>query len=68
MQAADIIHLRVYQYTEHLEYCKEREWENNDFSFTVSIIKDTLIQSGIEKIEKTGINRLNTEKYVRLKN
>lgn len=55
-------------YTEHLEYCNEREWEGHDFAFTVSLKNDTLIQRGIEKIEKAGIDRLNIEKYVRLKN
>jgi hypothetical protein len=55
-------------YTEHLEYCSDREWEGNDFSFTITIKNDTLIQSGIEKVENTGINRLNIEKYARLKN
>ena len=55
-------------YTEHLEYCSDREWEGNDFTFTVSIINDTLIQSGIEKIEGAGVNRLNIEKYIRFKN
>ena len=54
-------------YTEHLEYCSDREWEGNDFKFTISIKNDTLIQSGIEKLEKEGINRLNIERYIRLK-
>jgi hypothetical protein len=54
-------------YTEHLEYCSDRQWENNDFQFTVSIKNDTLIQQGVEKIEGTNINRLNIEKYVRIK-
>ncbi len=54
-------------YTEHLEYCSDREWEGNDFSFTVTVKNDTLIQQGIEKVENAGINRLNIEKYVRLK-
>lgn len=53
-------------YTEHLEYCTDRPWEGNDFKFTLEIKGDTLIQSGIEKIEKEGINRLNIEKYVKL--
>jgi hypothetical protein len=53
-------------YTENLEYCNAREWEGNSFKFTVSIHNDTLIQTGIEKIEKTGINRLNIEKYLRI--
>jgi hypothetical protein len=55
-------------YTEHLEYCTAREWEDHDFSFTISINKDTLIQKGIEKVENAGIDRLNIEKYVRVKN
>lgn len=55
-------------YTEHLEYCSAREWEGNDFTFTVTIQNDTLIQRGIEKIESEGIDRLNIEKYFRVKN
>ncbi len=54
-------------YTEHLEYCNEREWEGNDFTFTITIKNDTLTQSGIEKVENAGVNRLNIEKYARLK-
>ncbi|MEO8822637.1 MAG: hypothetical protein ABI366_03610 [Ginsengibacter sp.] len=60
--------LKDSNYTEHLEYCKEREWEGHDFSFTVTIKNDTLTQSGIEKVDNAGINRLNIEKYIRLKN
>jgi hypothetical protein len=55
------------QYTEQLEYCNAREWEGHDFSFTVTIHNDTLVQRGIEKIESAGIDRLNIEEYVRLK-
>lgn len=54
-------------YTEHLEYCNAREWEGNDFSFTVTITGDTLVQEGLEKIESAGVNRINREKYVRVK-
>jgi hypothetical protein len=54
-------------YTEHLEYCSAREWEGNDFAFTITIKEDTLIQQGIEKIESEGINRMNIEKYVKVK-
>lgn len=54
-------------YTEHLEYCSAREWEGNDFAFTITIVNDTLTQSGIEKVDSAGINRLNIEKYVRIK-
>jgi hypothetical protein len=60
--------LRDSVYTEHLEYCSDRQWEGNDFSFTVTIKNDTLVQTGIEKVENAGINRLNTEKYARVKN
>jgi hypothetical protein len=54
-------------YTEHLEYCSDRAWEKNDFSFVVTIKNDTLIQRGVEKIEEAGVNRLNIEMYVRVK-
>lgn len=54
-------------YTEHLEYCNDRQWEDHDFPFTVSIHNDTLIQKGVEKVENLGVERLNIEKYVRVK-
>ena len=55
-------------YTEHLEYYSAKEWEGHDFPLTVTITGDTLVQSGVEKIESQGINRINTEKYIRVKN
>ncbi|HZY82748.1 MAG TPA: lipocalin family protein [Cyclobacteriaceae bacterium] len=54
-------------YTEHLEYCTDRQWEGHDFAFTIKISNDTLIQRGVEKIESQGIDRLNEEKYVRVR-
>ena len=54
-------------YTEHLEYCNDRQWEGNEFPFTVTIHNDTLLQKGIEKIDSLGVNRMNIEKYVRVK-
>ena len=54
-------------YTEHLAYCNDRQWEGNDFSFIVSINSDTLIQKGMEKIDSLGVNRMNIERYIRLK-
>ncbi|WP_149206484.1 hypothetical protein [Flavobacterium johnsoniae] len=54
-------------YTENLEFFNNRQWENNKFEFTVKIKNDTLIQKGIEKIEKLGVDRIITEKYVREK-
>jgi len=55
------------KYTEHLEYCNAKEWEGHDFSFTVTINNDTLIQTGVEKLAEKGIDRINTEKYIRYK-
>ena len=60
--------LKDSSYTEHLEYCNARQWEGNDFNFTVTIHNDTLTQKGIEKIDSLGVNRLNIEKYIRVKN
>ncbi len=54
-------------YTEHLEYCNDRNWEGHDFTFTVTIQNDTLIQRGVEVVEASGVNRLNIEKYRRVK-
>lgn len=54
-------------YTEKLEYCNAREWEGNEFHFTISIQHDTLVQRGVEKVEAAGVDRINIEKYVRLK-
>ncbi|MBF7090924.1 hypothetical protein IUY40_05155 [Flavobacterium sp. ALJ2] len=54
-------------YTENLEYFNNRDWENSKFDFTVKIKNDTLIQKGVEKIEKLRINRIIIEKYVREK-
>jgi hypothetical protein len=59
--------LKDSSYTEHLEYCNDRQWEGNDFTFTVTINNDTLLQKGIEKIDSLGVNRMNIEKYIRLK-
>lgn len=55
-------------YTEHLEYCSAREWEGNDVSFQIAVKNDTLMQSGVEKVESAGVNRINIEKYIRVKN
>ena len=54
-------------YTEYLQYFNDREWEDRHFSFVVSINKDTLTQSGVEKLEKLGIDRVIVERYVRVK-
>ncbi len=54
-------------YTERLEYYKQKEWEGGEFSFTLTLNNDTLTQMGVEKVESAGVNRVNTEVYVRLK-
>jgi hypothetical protein len=54
-------------YTETLQFCNERGWEGHDFTFTVVIQNDSLTQTGIEKIDSLNINRLNIERYVRVK-
>lgn len=54
-------------YIEHLEYCSARNWEGNDFNFTIHVKDDTLIQSGVEKVESAGVNRINIEKYIKVK-
>jgi hypothetical protein len=59
--------LKGNEYTEHLEYCNDRAWEGHDFTFTLTVSNDTLIQSGVEKIEAEGIERYNIEKYIRIK-
>ncbi|HKZ68280.1 MAG TPA: hypothetical protein VJ111_18055, partial [Chitinophagaceae bacterium] len=55
------------QYTEYLDYCNYREWEGSSFHFKVSVKNDTLIQSGTEKVENAGIDRIIIEKYFRVK-
>lgn len=56
------------KYIEHLEYCSDRAWEGHDFEFTLTVTDDTFIQRGTEKIESEGIDRINIEKYRRVKN
>jgi hypothetical protein len=55
------------QYTEHLDYYHDRNWEGKPFTFTVSFQNDTLIQRGREKVEGEGVDQEIIEKYVREK-
>jgi len=55
------------QYTEHLDFYSDRNWEGKAFQFTVSISNDTLTQRGQEKVEGTGVDREIIERYVREK-
>ena len=55
------------QYTEHLDFYSDRNWEGKPFQFTVSISNDTLTQRGQEKVEGAGVDREIIERYVREK-
>jgi hypothetical protein len=54
-------------YTEHLDYCNFREWEGHTFEFDLKMNGDTLVQTGIEKVEGLGVDRVIAETYVRAK-
>ncbi|HEX5169982.1 MAG TPA: hypothetical protein VFW11_12480 [Cyclobacteriaceae bacterium] len=54
------------QYTEFLIYCSDRQWEGNEFHFTIKVENDTLTQTGVEKVESAGVDRINMEKYVKV--
>ena len=53
------------QYTEHLDFYSDHNWEGKPFTFTVTISHDTLTQRGMEKLEKENIDREIIERYVR---
>lgn len=59
--------LKGEEYTEHLEYYKNKEWEGKTFNFKLAIHQDTLIQKGIEKVEAAGVDRVIIEKYIKVK-
>ncbi|WP_184549939.1 lipocalin family protein [Mucilaginibacter sp. FT3.2] len=54
-------------YTEHLAYCDARDWENRDFKFKVKFSGDTLVQTGIEKIDSLKVDHIIIETYIKLK-
>lgn len=54
------------RYTEHLDFCNYRAWENNTFEFEYRIVGDTLTTTGREKVESLNVDRLNIERYVRI--
>ena len=54
-------------YSEHLAYCNYRDWENRDFQFKLRVQNDSLIQTGIEKIDSLNINQEIVEIYVKKK-
>jgi len=55
------------EYTEFLDFYRDKNWEGKEFNFKVSIKNDTLIQTGVEKVEAAGVDRTITEKYIRIK-
>lgn len=55
------------EYTEFLDFYKDKNWEGKTFNFKVSIKNDTLVQTGVEKVAAAGVDRTITEKYVRVK-
>lgn len=55
------------QYTEFLDYYNDKNWEGKSFVFTIKFKNDTLMQTGVEKVEKAGIDRTITEKYLKIK-
>jgi hypothetical protein len=63
---AGTYHLKGNKYTETLEFTTVNEIRNHQFSFQLEIKGDTLIQSGIEKVEAAKINREIVEKYIKL--
>ncbi|TRX63271.1 hypothetical protein [Carboxylicivirga sp. M1479] len=57
------------EYTENLDFCTAREWENHSFHFKLELRGDTLIQQGVEELEDLGLgdeNLLLIEKYIRV--
>ncbi len=54
------------KYTETLTFTTVEAIKNHQFTFNILIKEDTLIQSGVEKIEAVGINRHIIEKYIKI--
>lgn len=53
------------EYTEHLDFYSDHNWEGKPFTFTISISHDTLTQRGKEKVEKENVDQEIIERYVR---
>jgi len=53
------------EYTEHLDFYSDHNWEGKPFTFIVSISNDTLTQRGKEKVEKENVDQEIIERYVR---
>ncbi|WP_316737428.1 hypothetical protein [Pedobacter aquatilis] len=59
--------LKKDDYVEHLEYYCNKNWEGKTFEFKIILQGDTLIQTGVEQVEKEGIDRIIVEKYIKTK-
>jgi hypothetical protein len=55
-------------YVEYLDYYSDHNWEGKTFNFKIKLSNDTLIQTGVEKVEAAGVDRTITEKYLKVKN
>ncbi len=53
-------------YTESLDYYSDKAWEHHQFAFVVRVTPDSLIQKGVEKVDKLGIDRVIVETYKRV--
>ncbi|WP_430410435.1 hypothetical protein [Kordia sp.] len=59
--------LKGKNYTEILNFTAVEALKRQEFSFTIELKGDTLIQAGIEKVEDANIDRYIIEKYIKLK-
>lgn len=53
-------------YSEKLDFFKNKEYRGETFHFTVEMKGDTLIQHGLEEIKEANIKRYIVEKYLRV--
>lgn len=54
------------KYIETLKFTSFEAIKNHKFPFTIEIIGDTLIQSGLEEVKAAGIKRYIIEKYIKI--
>ena len=53
-------------YTEKLDFFKNKDYRGETFHFTVEMKGDTLIQHGLEEIKEANIKRYIIEKYLKV--
>ncbi|BAO75504.1 hypothetical protein WPG_1274 [Winogradskyella sp. PG-2] len=54
------------QYVETLNFTSVEPIRNHEFPFTIKIIRDTLIQKGLEEVKAADIKREIIEKYIKV--